>query len=504
MGLLDFLGDLFGRGSGSASARWTDGESADPDGDRPVEFTEAAETFAGQHPDREFDFTVASLDRLDEFVATTLTDERDGGADTQRDLPDDPALSVGCYFGEVLVRAFDGEWIDRGDVTVTVPAGATSVAVPPFDAARRALRGDPRFARTAAAIGERVGDGDADPGLALDLGAGAGDDPAAETAAAVDGAGATDSVGGVGTTEDPTAENRPDDPTDADVAFPTVDLDAGMDLDAAHERTLAAFESAGYSVTAGDLLNSMPENPVEGVGKLFLFYSATEMYTGVVYVGDWSESDAAAVVSLARYLRSDEDLDGLHVVSAVALPPAVTYLATTHPRAAFALDARDERTDRAFTAESAPAFADLGADLLDRHVDVRLDRTDTGSLARLDGVVLDELRPLPDHGGRYDGYVPREALLALGALAGEVMRHGLERELPVAVEWGTDEEIASTGVVLQITTEGADGSLTVNPVGKAFKLFRSGESERLADLHERCLRVTEREVADLGPVRGDD
>jgi hypothetical protein len=238
----------------------------------------------------------------------------------------------------------------------------------------------------------------------------------------------------------------------------------------------------------------MPENPVAGVGKLFLFYTPTEMYTGVVYVGEWDESDTQAVVSLARYLRADDDLDGLHVVSAEPLPPAVTYLTAAHPRAAFALDARSEVADRpAFSADSAPTYADLGADLLLRHADLRVDHTDTDTLAQLDAVVLDELRPVaPD--ATHDGYVPREALLAVGALAGEVMRDGLERELPVTVEWGTDDDISTTGVVLRITTADADGALTVNPVGKAFKLFESGESERLADLYETGLRVVREQV----------
>jgi hypothetical protein len=289
-----------------------------------------------------------------------------------------------------------------------------------------------------------------------------------------------------------------------------------MDPDTAHERTLDAFEAAGYTVTAGDVLNSMPDNPVEGVGTLFLFYTATEMYTGLVYVGDWTESDTAAVVSLARYLQDDDDLDGLHVVSAVDPPDAVKYLTTTHPRSAFALDATADRPGT-FTPESAPEFADLGAALLARHFDVRIDRTDTGTLAGLDEIVLDELRPIRAHDERYEGYVPREALLAVGALAGEVMRHGLEREsyahdgsdgatrgVSVTVDWGVDEEISSTGVVLRITTADADGALTVNPVGKTFKLYRSGAGDSLAGLYETCLAVVERELSALDPDGGDE
>jgi hypothetical protein len=490
MGLFDYLSGLFGREGGSSGGdRWIGGGAADDAGDPPADVVGVAEAFADDNPEHDFDFGVPSLDRLDEYATTV--DPTGTGSEAAGDagtgvsaLPEGSSLRLGSYFGEVLVREFDGEWVHRDEVRVVMPAGATSVAVSPFHVADVSLRTDPQFARTAEQIRDRVDDSeDEEPGLELDLDSNDlvdSGDTTSETADAVDG--------------DATDDHRAD---DGESRFPTVALDAGMDLDTAHERTLATFDEAGYRVTAGDLLNSMPENPVAGVGKLFLFYTPTEMYTGVVYVGDWDESDTRAVVSLARYLRADDDLDGLHVVSAEPPPAAVTYLTASHPRAAFALDARSEAEDGpAFSAESAAQFADLGMDLLTRHADLRIDRTDTETLARLDEFVLDELRPVADHDATHDGYVPPEALLAVGALAGEVMRHGLERELPVTVEWGTDEEISRTGVVLRITTADADGALTVNPVGKAFKLFQSGDSERLADLYETVLAVVEREIGD--------
>ncbi|MFC5368912.1 hypothetical protein [Salinirubrum litoreum] len=489
MGLFDYLAGLFGREGGSSDGdRWTGG-AADDSADTDTDIVDVAETFAADTPEHEFDFSLASLDRLDEYVTTVDSTGSDGDADaateSDRDgLPEGPSLHLGSYFGEVLVRQFDGEWVRRDDVRVVIPAGSTSVAVSPFHVADVALRSDPQFARTAEQIRDRVDDTeDEEPGLELDL----------------DSAGSVDSGDTTSETTDAVDSDATDDhrANDGESPFPTVPFDAGMDLDTAHERTLATFDDAGYRVTAGDLLNSMPENPVAGVGKLFLFYTPTEMYTGVVYVGQWDEPDTQAVVSLARYLMADDDLDGLHVVSATAPPPAVTYLTDSHPRAAFALDARREVEDGpAFSAESAPRYADLGADLLTRHADLRVDRTDTGTLARLDEFVLDELRPVADRDATHEGYVPREALLAVGALAGEVMRHGLERELPVTVEWGTDDDIATTGVVLQITTADADGALTVNPVGKAFKLFESGTEESLADLYETVLAVVDREIGD--------
>lgn len=482
MGLFDYLAGLFATADESEDTPLGGGDSAD----LPADFGQVAAAFAADHADRDFDFTVASLERLDTFVAAELAAEsvsdppEAGGPEP----PDDPALSLGSYFGEVLVRQFDGEWVARERLNVVVPAGSTNVAVPPFDAARVALRDGPQFAQTADSLRERVGDGRDDPGfeLAIDSDdetgstAGSHDDPAAEQTAR------TEPSGG---------------DADAESAFPPVDLDDEPSLDTAHERTLEVFRDAGYRVTAGDLLNSMPDNPVDGVGKLFLFYSEREMYTGVVYVGDWTESDTQAVVSLARYLRADEELDGLHVVSAVEPPSAVSYLTSTHAGAAVTLDAMADLVGTPqLSADSASEFADLGAELMARHAELHVDRTDTGTLARLDEFVLDVLRPVADHHVSHEGYVPREALLPIGALAGEVIRNGLERELPVRVEWGTDTEISSIGVVLQVTTADTDGTLTVNPVGKTLKLYRSGDSETLAGLYETCVQVVESELGD--------
>jgi hypothetical protein len=500
MGLFDYLGGLLGWGDRSPDGGgWADGEARDVPG-ASGDYTAVAESFAAETAGYEFDFTVASLARLDEYV--TELDTTDVENDTAPDDPaEGPALRLGCYFGEVLVRQFDAEWVRGDEVRVVVSAGATSVAVSPFQVASVSLRGETQFARTGEQLAERVdGTADEDPGFELAIGE-SGD--VRDTPDTSDG-GDTDSAD-TETTQGVSLDVGADSAasTDDSDRFPSVDLEAETDLETAHDRALATFEEAGYHVTAGDLLNTMPENPVEGVGKLFLFYSATEMFTGVVYVGDWGASDTEAVVSLAQYLRVDEDLDGLHVVSTHEPPAAVTYFTATHPRAAFALDARrDVKAAPAFSPASAPAYADLGADLLARHADLRVDRTDVETLARLDAFVLDVLRlAAPDE--QTDGFVPREALLVVGALAGEVIRHGLERSLPVTVTWETDEEISSTGVVLAVTTDEADGTLTINPVGKAFKLFRSGEAERLADLYETCVQTIDRAVGDADAERTD-
>jgi hypothetical protein len=481
MGLFDYLGDLFGREGGSPSdGRGTAGEAGGPG-----EYAAVAETFAREETDREFDFTVASLARLDEYATETAAtgsfDAGDGSGSATG-----PVLRLGCYFGEVLVREFDAEWVGDDDVRVVVPAGATSVSVSPFQVARVSLDSEAQFAHTGEELGDRVVESaDENPGFELAVGP--------DGAESADDGTADQPAGDVTAPSD--AETDSEARVDGPGGFPSVDLDRGMDLDTAHERTLDAFGDAGYRVTAGDLLNSMPDNPVDGVGRLFLFYTPTEMYTGVVYVGDWNDSDVRAVVSLARYLQADEDLDGLHVVAAVAPPPAVRYLTSAETRARVALDAEAELPDDGtISPATAPDAADIGADLLSRHWDLHVDRSDTATLDRLDQFVFDVLRPVADHAETHEAYVPREALLVVGALAGEVMREGLERELPVTVAWATDEEISTTGVVLRVTTPEADGTLTVNPVGKTFKLYRSGESERLADLYETARRVVEREV----------
>lgn len=137
----------------------------------PAEFRREAEEFAAAHEDRDFDFTLDSLERLDEYAAAHAevlgalgTGDEEGFV---QDATGGFVLRFGSYFGEVLVRAFDGEWgRDGGEVYVALPAGDYTVEFPALNAALVAIRDEPVFAEVADDLRETVEGaeaGDLDP-----------------------------------------------------------------------------------------------------------------------------------------------------------------------------------------------------------------------------------------------------------------------------------------------------------------------------------------------------
>lgn len=428
----------------------------------PADFRREAEEFAAEREDYAFDFTIDSLASLDEYaesqtqVLDVLGEEI--GEDNQfvGGVRQGYLLWFGSYFGEVLVRQLDAEWVvSDEDVHVVVPlpgAGADAgVEVLVFDAAAAAANGNPRFAETAA-----------------------------DLQAELDGAGgaAGTRTGGAPSTD----------------ALPPIPLYPGMDLDAAHERAVERVEAAGFHVTRGDLLNSLSDNPVGGVAKLFTFFAGDgetdAPHVVAVHTGEWDEDATTAVVNLASRLRTGEglDLQGFHVLSARRPPAPIRYLTGTHPRGAFALAAMVEvQNGPAFGPDSAPEYARTGQDLLATHVDVAIEEATEAALERLDEVILNDLRPTDDRHASVDGYTPREALLLVGCLAGEVMRRAFERDLGADVRWGDGEGMSSTGVVLVV--DAGDAETRVNPVGKALKCFESGEADSLAFMYETSKRA---------------
>lgn len=470
MGLFDFLRNLFGGGNESAQSRTVTDGSVDGGDENdvkdvtefgPAEFRQEAAEFAADHEDEEFDFTVESLERLDEYAASQtkvldlLDDEMDESTALTGDMREGYILWFGSYFGEVLVREFDGEWVTADDeVYVSVPLGDGFAEILALDAAVVAIEDEPKFAATASELQADIEQAESGATQRQNIDA---------------------DTGGPGTNP----------------SIPTVGLEPGMDLDAAHERTLEVFDAAGFHVTEGTILNSI-EGPLQGTAKLFNFHDDTGMYTGVVYTGEWDEAVLNGVVSLAASVRPDP-ADGVFVVSATETPEPIEYLTGTHPRTAFVLDAIDElHNGPEFSPDSAEQYADTGRELLATYFDVQIDVDDIGDLETLDDVVLSELRTVDDERPQ-EGYVPHEALILVGTLAGQIMRRAIERDHGAGTAWTGGEAVSSTGVALSITDDEGE-ELTINPVGKAFKLFESGSVDSLAFMYETSVGVLQDEM----------
>jgi len=167
MGLLDSLSDRLGGGgdddggAGDADEPAGDSATADAAAPTPADFRRAAEAFAeGRDP---FDVSVESLAALDDRVADgddLVDDGTMAGDESLEGMGEGPVPWLGSYLGEVLVRAFDGEWTDDDGWVVAVPVGDGTMAVAVFDLAARSLEEEPLFAATAEEIATTV---DAEP-----------------------------------------------------------------------------------------------------------------------------------------------------------------------------------------------------------------------------------------------------------------------------------------------------------------------------------------------------
>lgn len=291
--------DPNGSGVGSGSPPERDGGGPDRDG--PQERPQAAEaaTLAEDWPDRDLDLTPGSLGRLDALVDERWRADRFRDADLGGEGIDDRVFTelvrqLGCYYGEVLVRHLDGEWVDPedGGPAVDVPTadgGAARERV--FHVAAACLREPSRFADGFEA---RAAEAEHDPDQFGDDGA---DQQPAETDAATERR--SDSSGGGDDGEDGVAALR-----EAAAAFVAdwlaYDLDYGVaSLQRLDHLVAEEYADAEGDGAAPDVDSHLAEGPVPDVVR------ATAGYFGEVLRreagGEWQvDGDPVVVVGGAE------------------------------------------------------------------------------------------------------------------------------------------------------------------------------------------------------------
>ncbi|MBV0902374.1 ICP22 family protein [Haloarcula salina] len=110
----------------------------------PAAFREHAETVVENAPP--LDFSTDALARLDAAIAENY-DGRTAGPEAGAAAYTENTVRFGSYLGEVLVRSYDAEWVDRdGRWGVVVSGAADDVTVPVFDVAVRSFGDEPVFA----------------------------------------------------------------------------------------------------------------------------------------------------------------------------------------------------------------------------------------------------------------------------------------------------------------------------------------------------------------------
>jgi hypothetical protein len=151
MGLLDRLRGLVRTRGGAGGKSAQTAALLDPEG--PVDDTRAAmleqagellETWS----DRPLDFTPASLPKLDRTVDARFENDRfrDAEIDLTGETDDETnavytglVLRLGAYYGEVLIRAYGGEWIQDAEGNTLVSVGDDEAEVNVFHIAEDCL-----------------------------------------------------------------------------------------------------------------------------------------------------------------------------------------------------------------------------------------------------------------------------------------------------------------------------------------------------------------------------
>ncbi|MBX0322484.1 hypothetical protein EGH21_05515 [Halomicroarcula sp. F13] len=148
MGLFDSIRRAVGGGDDGSDETEARPNMVDVTALGPDAFRDRAENAASDGDP--LDFSVASLERLDEAIAAKddWTERRpsDGTAYSPK------TVQFGSYLGEVLVRTYDGEWTADDGWGVTVAGRDDDVTVDVFEVAARSVAGDPVFA----AVAERL------------------------------------------------------------------------------------------------------------------------------------------------------------------------------------------------------------------------------------------------------------------------------------------------------------------------------------------------------------
>lgn len=259
-------------------------------------------------------------------------------------------------------------------------------------------------------------------------------------------------------------------------------IKTGTDLTTAFEAVASHMEQNGSSVHRNEFTDGNPNNPLCGIARSFqIFPDEGPPVWGYVYVGNWSDDDTFAFLNTA-YAQGDSVSD-LLLISAEPVPEILQFLFSTEPCALFCLKAMAtldvsqlaQQEGPKFAEEFAAATAKLMTDFFAERISI-----DTAQLSQIDDLILKKLRSVEDVLADQPGYVPEVGLIGLGCLAGEIMLREVrsDNDVKTAFWKKPDESMTRFGLVVDIQSN-SGGSIVINPIGKAFKVFQDGDGDSL-------------------------
>ena len=260
--------------------------------------------------------------------------------------------------------------------------------------------------------------------------------------------------------------------------LPEVDLRPGDTIFKADEKVEKAFEAAGLTLIGLEELNSALE--ISSHCHFFQLPAGARSAVVVVVVRPWDEQTLIQVLNVLLGIRMDPDPPGsrptFHFYSAYETPGILHSVFGSTPCCEFESRALlVARFGNGLRPELCQQLAALAAFLSRECLHVRVSYLDPAGDEGLERVIRDHFI------GDAECVEPVNSLLALGCLAGEILR----TRVPFAGRWEAAKECDPwPGLVF-----GAVRPIPLNPIASTIRFFQSPEpgflARAAADIEER-------------------
>lgn len=264
--------------------------------------------------------------------------------------------------------------------------------------------------------------------------------------------------------------------------WPEIKVKPEEPLDDAFMRAVVALQEAGHEPIEPESINALLSS--KGFGKIFNVFTKDTNELFYVCTSVWTESTTlAALNDLLRLRMTAPEISHtgrvvIRFVSGHPVPKSLEYILsdTSHGRFESTCMLR-LKIPSPLTPPEMPKIGDRGMTIMKEIYRDPPRLEDLASAEKIDRIILNEMRggakhneSLPD-----DAYSPDYSLIAVGAILGEMLR----RNPAIDARWiNSDECLMNIGLEMKLKVGGKP--VTVNPLGKIVKLYRTGVSEAVA------------------------
>lgn len=266
------------------------------------------------------------------------------------------------------------------------------------------------------------------------------------------------------------------------MAFPEVKIIPEESLDEAFQRAFSALKDAGYDPIEPESINALLSSKT--FGKLFNVFTKETNEIFYVCTSVWTESITLNVLNdLLRLRMTAPEIAHtgrvvIRFLSGHPVPPSLEYILsdTSHGRFESACMLR-LKLPAPLSPADMPSIGERALVLMKEIYRDPPRLEDLASAEKIDRIILNEMRAGAPHNQSLpdDAYSPDYSLIAVGTILGEMLR----RNPALDARWVKSPEcLMNVGVEIKLKVGGQ--AVTVNPLGKIVKLYRTGVSEAVA------------------------